>query len=99
MGNEKERNCPGNSFGYHTEQLNLSQHAYQRMLERGRCFSMEEVEQKIKEILMSGYESLLKKKNCPKERVITFRELCLHIKESTITTVTYNNQFFMTGAA
>ena len=99
MTMETEVKCPKNSFTYQNSELYLSDHAYQRMLERARCNCVEDVDAKVKEMLVSGYESILKRKHMPKEKVITFQDLCLHIKGNTITTVTYNTQFLMYGVA
>ena len=91
--------CPPNSFSYGNSTLYLSDHAFNRMLERGRCYSVEDVQERLLEILSQGYECDIRKKGCKKERTITHKDLVLHVKENTITTVKYNKQFFMAGAA
>ena len=92
--------CQPNSFSYGNHSLFLSDHAFQRMIERGRCNTVEDVQARIVEMLALGYEGeIRRKKGSKKERGITHKDLVLHVRENTITTVKYNDQYFMTGAA
>jgi hypothetical protein len=64
------------------------------MMERAGCFGPEEAADMVKEILENGFESRLNY-GPRKETTISHKDLCLHIKENTITTVTYNYEYGM----
>jgi hypothetical protein len=75
-------------------ELELSHHAYDRMEER-IGYNTEVISNKIKEILNFGIETDLKMNWTPhKERIIAYQDYCLHIRENTIVTIKYNQEFF-----
>ncbi|MCE5299565.1 MAG: hypothetical protein LLG37_01660 [Spirochaetia bacterium] len=86
-------------YQYGDRMLLLSWHAFERMLERACCRTDEEVRGRIERALCEGYEYKdmgrnRGKRGLPRETVITHRDICLHVRENTITTVLPNSAFF-----
>jgi hypothetical protein len=82
------------NFSYGRRFLFLSKHALRRMMEQAGCFDPEEATDMVKKILENGFESRFNY-GPHKETTISHKDLCLHIKENTITTVTYNYEYGM----
>lgn len=91
-------NCPPSTvnrqltFTYGNNTLVLSTHAYGRLKERAGCFGLEEASELVQDMLQNGFESRLKGKQRP-ERLISIRDISLHVRENVITTVTYNLEY------
>ena len=86
------------NYEYGEQRLLLSLHAYERMLERSRCRTDEEVQARIEQALKDGYEYKdmgrnRGKRGLPKEVTVAHQDIMLHIRENVITTVIPNTAF------
>jgi len=86
-------------FKYGNYQLLLSKHAFDRIRERFDLHTRREVEWKVYQILNNGVEcfNIIRDRNtgkAQKQKVISYEDTTLHIREDTIVTVKHNYQFY-----
>ena len=90
-------------FSVNGETYFVSDHAFDRLFQRSAVRNQDEAEERILEAMRDGYTEKNMGtrrgiKGLPREVVVVHRDIKLHIRENTITTVT-NNRAFLYSAA